>query len=200
MYLYIMMFGNAANFDGKQGERSHIDFVKDHAVRTQRQISKFLEQVGERVTERAVLDKTIESIINQHSSETKILGCNSVLSRKREDWCVDELTCQMEKSWTMSDNDTTCVLSGCCEGMYTVLLNVNEYNKPDVKFKSDTKQKKLKGRTICHELRFALADTLLTPRRLPDALGTLFAFSKRQNQSKPVKISKSVWLVGGVLS
>jgi hypothetical protein len=41
---------------------------------------------------------------------------------------------------------------------------------------------------------------LLTPRRPPDALGTLFAFSKRQNQSKPVKISKSVCLVGGVLS
>jgi hypothetical protein len=153
-----MMFGNAANFDGKQGERSHIDFVKDHAVHTQRQISKFLEQVGERVTERAVLDKTIESIINQHSSETKILGCNSVLSRKREDWCVDELTCQMEKSLTLSNNDTTCDLSGQCDGMYTVLLNVNEYNKPDVKFKSDTKQKKLKGRTICHELRIALAD------------------------------------------
>jgi len=34
--------------------------------------------------------------------------------------------------------------------------------------------------------------TLLTPRRPGDALGMLFVFSKRQNQSKSIKISKSV--------
>jgi hypothetical protein len=51
---YMTFHGNTLNFYSGFGERSHIEYVKDNALRTQRQIQSFIEQMAHRVEENAI--------------------------------------------------------------------------------------------------------------------------------------------------
>jgi hypothetical protein len=74
----MLLFQCAANFDGRVGKRSHIDHIKDNGQRTQRQMSSFLQQIGERLEEQKVLDRTMDGLVNQYDEDMYLLPQNSL--------------------------------------------------------------------------------------------------------------------------
>ena len=82
MALYMTAYGNAANFYGGDGERSHITFVKDNAQNTQRVANQFVKQVGDRIKETVYLSKAEGSIMHDLCDSLQSLSVTSNM-RKR---------------------------------------------------------------------------------------------------------------------
>jgi hypothetical protein len=91
---YVQKYGNACNFYGGWGERAHIDWVKDNGLHMQRHARTFIEQVGERISEGVIIDKTEETLISSISNKMYLLSLSSSHLRNKVEgtnYCIQSL-------------------------------------------------------------------------------------------------------------
>jgi hypothetical protein len=161
--LFMLIFGCAANFDGKVGERSHIDHIKDNGQRTQRQMSTFLQQIGERLSEKKVLDRAADGIINQYNEDLYLLPNDSVLNRKREDYSLIHLAEDMVRL-TLNDLPRTGAhFSRSFQGGYKIKVVPDDIGRAtEIVWLYHNKQKQTRQMDICMEVKLAIARIALT--------------------------------------
>jgi hypothetical protein len=155
--LFMILFGCAANFDGKMGERSHIDHIKDNGLRTQRQMASFLQQVGERLSEQKILSRTIDGIINQHNDDLDLLPKDSVLNRKKEEYSVDSVVQDFALLDVNDQPSVVAAFSRSCQSGYNIKINVANVANACINWNYDNKNKQIRNLSVCFEVRLALA-------------------------------------------
>ena len=116
--VYMSFYGNALNFYSGFGERSHIEYVKDNAMNTQRQIHSFLQQMAHRVEENSILSVAEHNMIQQYPEEISEMTNNNSLRR---------LQIELEDYPTINSinsvNPTKIV--GSPNGQYSLLIKLN---------------------------------------------------------------------------
>jgi len=104
IHKYVQKYGNSLNFYGGWGERAHIDWVKDNSLHTQRHASTFIEQVGEWISERVIIVKAEETLINSISNKMHLLSLSSSHLRNKvggTNYCIPSL----EEDTTVTEHD-----------------------------------------------------------------------------------------------
>lgn len=178
MVEFLKMFGNGLNFYGGFGERGHITHVKDNAEQTRQQSQTFLQEIGKRVSEKAVIGVMEESLIAQLSDDIACMSTKNILRRRK-----DEMDRVSELIVTTQDHVFSPTVysrsSKCHRGEYSITIEINSsldtasllsqdesscWFDRSIEWTYRNKEKNDAGRTVPYEVQLFFAKLALSSK------------------------------------